>query len=348
MIYYVSSTEDVHASAGNAGTPEDPMGLNEAMQTAVAGDTIYVKADGEYVLTGALKPLNSGTSSSPIRMVGYANSVNDRGLAYLRGSNATNSGGDHFGLIDTSNPARYYWHICNFELQKSGLNSTLSLGMKCTAQNCVIRNLRTVPTPGSAIYIGRNCALIDVVADSPNGFVAHHNVLIRCRFTTAGACVTIENYSTLHAFGCVFRSTDAASNLINLSAPTRMDGLLLANNVFVGGYAAIGGNAPTVDGYLFRIANNVCWGQAGYAFNPADEETALNLYPLYFNAAGGFGLGRSSLAVIEEQPIALETDPFVNLAGGDYRIAAASAAYGKNIGIGDAALSSRAPREVFR
>lgn len=72
--YYVTTS----GSSGNGGTNDtsDAWSISHAFTTAVAGDTVWIKA-GDYVISSALDPSNNGTTGNPIVFIGYVSTTGD-------------------------------------------------------------------------------------------------------------------------------------------------------------------------------------------------------------------------------------------------------------------------------
>ena len=80
--YYVSAAS---GSNGNAGTSEGAAWatIDKAMNTAVAGDKVWVKTDGNYNETATID--TAATAITPIIFEGYTSSTGDNGQAIING-----------------------------------------------------------------------------------------------------------------------------------------------------------------------------------------------------------------------------------------------------------------------
>lgn len=330
-IYYVSSTESVHGSTGNAGTFADPMGLQEAIQVVVAGDEIRVMDDGDYFIDGtSLLPLASGTYNNPIRLFGantsgeidgsrpyiYANpSINTAVFAPVAGRNYWVIQYLHLRSQNRSiflNIQNSYIADITGETNGSSGNFTLSSG-GCVFERCSLTSNNTSYFCASGFAQSRT--FIDCIATN----VQHFYTLSSTgrKTDTFIRCVAIG--TTSHGFHIPAAGTDGQIFIDCSSRSCAGDGFHVYQSSVNGQVTFVGcvsyGN--TGDGFEVdasatatnvTIIDSISVGNGGYGFNnsvaiPAQKQL-IRCYG--YNNTSGLGMNWQG------DPIDLGQDPFVS------------------------------------
>lgn len=113
-IYYTSSS----ATGGGVGSFADPWTLQEAFDTAVAGDEVRILNDGVYYPTAQIDlDINVGTSDNPISYRGRAADDSDYELATISGASLVGTVSIFYaaGLTIVNS----YWHFYDLRLTAS-------------------------------------------------------------------------------------------------------------------------------------------------------------------------------------------------------------------------------------
>lgn len=301
---YVSSL----AAGGGSGTEASPYTLTEWMQNATAGDVGWVKADGTYSSIGSGTAFsNSGTQASPIVTNGYGTVPGDRVRPTLDGCIAWTPGGAFtrwFDLKVTGNTSVNLVEIphhgvaarCSFI--NSGSGSGFDLGSYGVAVGCYSYGGKGPGSYTRAAYI--SCYLEKGGSDT--GYIVGNSnfgaSIQNCVLVGNGLCAGIAYSTTIDYYANAEYSGNVIYNVT--------DGIVITG---------------TQKNRGFSIINNVIYDCSGYGIDVSGltEESELCIYG---NAMGALTSGRvNGLTTTEElDPITLTGDPFVDSAGGDFRL----------------------------
>lgn len=196
---------------GNLGTSEGAGNawktINKALDTVVAGDTVYVKATGPYLETAYID--TAGTASLTITLEGYTSTPGDGGQATIDAENTrTNCVDDTLGDVDV------YYVFKNFIFKRAtGSNVALSV------DELIFKNCRFTDAVSHGCEHPGEITFEDCLFDNNGGDGDDCNIgycaFIGCRFvnnTENG----IEFSNNARAFSCVFvgNSSDAIASLL--------------------------------------------------------------------------------------------------------------------------------------
>lgn len=337
--YYVSSTEDVDTSVGNAGTLVDPMGLQEALNTFAAGDTIFIMDDGPYNGAGQLEVSGSGTAVNLKNVFG----ANSSGVEDGSKPTINAGGGNNFVFDDDPGGAAYY-HFKNlilndnnragcagieyskFEnLETSDINSryiiegcrySLIIGCKKTGGHS---NLNALASSGGDSVTMINCHAIGTdyliwgLNSSRRGIFIHQCVADGCLLD--GIKYGLSGQSGITVSNCIFMN--GAGNGIDIYATSGASGVLLVNNICYNN--AGNGFSVTTGAFkaVYNLVNNLCIDNGGYGYLWQSENRIIveNSYA-YNNTSGPTSGGDADYGEITS----LTADPFIDAASEDFLI----------------------------
>lgn len=293
------------AAGGGSGTPASPYTRDEAHGVAVAGDTIWVKADGDYPSTHAVAAFtNSGTGTAAIYVIAYTTTPGDGGTASYSGSINWGPGG---GVV--------VWSGIDFNVNTT--TACLSPAEDNSFLHCKIRN-----TGAGRPFNANNLNLVGCYLEGGEGArgggLNLHATKIKLNGNGTGTYVL----ETL--FGC------SASQLLLVGTGTSI-GIRIASQSFEYCPIKIAGCivydcsdgidlSGAADGRRpVTIVDNVIYTCSGYGinYNAGDAGHVL----IGNNAIGNCTSGRVSLnGAIELDGITLTADPFTDAANGDFSL----------------------------
>lgn len=299
--YFVSSS----APGGGSGTPASPYTRDEANGVAAAGDTIWVKADGDYANTHAVASFtNSGTGTAPIYVIAYTTTPGDGGTASYSGSINWGPGG---GVV--------VWSGIDFSVNTT--TTCLSPAQDNSFFHCKIRNTGS-GQPFNTNNLNFVGCYIEGGEGARGGGINLHATRVKLNGNGTGTYV----FEAL--FGCsltqVLLVGDGASIGIRIASqafeycPVKIAGCTVydcSDGIDLSG--AADGNRP------ITIVDNVIYTCSGYGinYNTGDDGHVL----IANNAIGDCTSGRVNLnGAIELGGITLTADPFVDAANGNFAL----------------------------
>lgn len=298
---YVSSL----AAGGGAGTSGDPYTRDEAHGVAAAGDTIWVKADGDYADTYAAASFtNSGTGTAPIYVIAYTTTPGDGGTASYSGSINWGPGG---GVV--------VWSGIDFSVNTA--TSCLSPDADNSFFQCKIRNTGS-GQPFNANSLNFVGCYIEGGEGARGGSLNLHATQIKLNGNGTGtyALETLWGMS----ISSVLLIGDGGSIGIRVASqsfgycPVKIAGCTVYNcsdGIDLSG--AADGDRP------ITIVDNIIYTCSGYGinYNTGDDGHVL----IANNAIGDCTSGRVNLnGAIELGGITLTADPFTDSSTGDFTL----------------------------
>lgn len=305
--YYVDGAVGNNTNVGTSeGAGNAWATVHWACTHCAAGDTIYVKASATYA--EAVTPSVAGTTAAFISLIGYTSTPGDGGTATITGSSAR---ADGFISI------RDYWYYENIDVIDcldngwEGASCDYSTWVNCGAHD----------NGGTGFFLGQR------------------NNFHRCSATGNGE-FGLRCAAECNVTGGVY-TNNYLYNVYSTAGNTRVTFCLVVGGLSAGIYLTNGGLVEncTIDGL------NVVY--SGIAFG-ANALTCMVLNNIIYDCAGGirrgsatyqanmmgaFNLMNSNVADYEYWPAHAQTTDitgsvpgFTNEAGGDYTLAAGSAA----------------------
>jgi hypothetical protein len=308
------------ASGGGDGTEGDPWTITEAAAQAVAGDRVNVKA-GTYTLSGALSPAHDGTRENPIRWRGYTSTTGDAVIPVATlDINGVND--------DVVNCIRNF-HLWSFlaATGNAGQAGKMGFNLSGDANGCY------------------RCRVYDVGADGINLVSTGGGWALGCEIAgwgqTTGSAVALTLGLSAVAIGCY--AHDGIGHGFHWASPNAGDfAYCIADTC--GGYGFYSASTLTRPKFLSHCVayNNTLGGL--FLDTPIGSLPIIVHNGLFVNNSSyGIGVNASShalvvlagaaffgnasgdvdpnVAVFEPVPrITLGADPFVNAAGGDFRL----------------------------
>lgn len=209
--YYTSST----ALGGGVGSYADPFTLQEAFDTATAGDEVRILNDGTYSPTATINvDTNQGTSSSPIVFVGRNSADTAEEVATISGTSILSGSVIYFNF---GNTAHSYVHIKKLKFDGSPANTDIS-----TAYNVYNRGVYwfdCIFTNSSKYALGSGCYFCQ---------------LIRCQFIN-NSSLALFLFNNSLVIGCYFESNTSGTNTVNgvFNSISPFYGCVFRNNGYV-------------------------------------------------------------------------------------------------------------------
>ena len=324
-IYYVDVAVGNDANAGTAeGAGNAWASIAKGLTTAVAGDTVYVKASGTYS-EGSLSWTNVGSRASPISVIGYTTTPGDNGRAVVvspssavitSGSAGTNyrvfrnldlQGGANAGAVSISAPRGIYWINCIFR-SVSGNSAVALLGTGAVLIGC--RAIGHGASTAAGIQTGNNsviagCAVsgasIGIVYGTSS--VIYRTLISSLSGTTQRGTSPLASGTLTPVIGCTIVGNGAGGT--SSATGVYLDGTLnsvvmeniikdfsAAGNVGVSGYDTDALVFSYLNGYNCMHNNTIDYADAGVAVTwPMTGFGDVSSDPLFVNAgAGDFSL----------------------------------------------------------
>lgn len=255
---YVSSL----ATGGGVGSLADPWTLQEAADSAAAGDDVMVMDDGTYSLSSRLE-FNTGQGLSH-RIAFFA--ANSNGV--VDGSRVTLDGGGSLDnlLITLTDGLNLYFSGFDFT---GATDKTIDLSFYTNGSRIIFDNCRFTGSPTYHVY-------------SREGFNGFRFSIIRSSFTGATAYALANQADNLlgKVIGCrIFNNGGGVST--TGSTDTEIDGCLIYNNT---------GPGIDADGsFHARITNCVISGNGGDGVSAAGVDR-MSIRETIFSNNGGYAV----------------------------------------------------------
>jgi hypothetical protein len=358
--YYVSSLEDPVSSSGNAGTLADPMGLQEAMTAAVAGDEIRVMDDGDYIFAGERTPgTPTASEASPILMTGAnASGIVDGSCPYIENT----TGNDEF--IAASIQWWLFEHLrvkcynritfssavnCRFfdvSVYGTGVSSRFASGSGSQFISCTF--------DGTGIFYASNFSqsrtFIDCLAVNATSFVApssngrrgdHHIGCVALNCSSHGFHLRAGGDEGISFAGCLALSCGGSGFLFD---STGNSGNTIASGCIAIDCAGDGFTIPSSsNNQMVTLADCVSVLCGGYGFFHGDSVNVNKVIRRCYGHGNTSGLESGGWL---GAAVALGADPFVDSLAGDILLASNSAAdilKAVSASAGNGMVSSRFP-----
>lgn len=205
--YYVSAATGLDADSGLTEALAW-LTIDKAMNTVVAGDKVWVKADGNYAELVTIDTI--GTTTAPIVFEGYTTTLGDGGRATITGSSARANCIAVNAAITTS----LYYVFKNIRCTAATAEGLLTVRNHLTLKNC---KFDANGTDGCSCYLV-SCEGCEF---SSNGTTTSHyglrvagggTICVGCTFASNAGIGLYGPGIPLVAVGCVFFS-NAAQNL---------------------------------------------------------------------------------------------------------------------------------------
>jgi hypothetical protein len=209
--YYTSST----ALGGGVGSYADPFTLQEAFDTATAGDEVRVLNDGTYSPTATIDvDTNQGTSSSPIVFVGRNSADTAEEVATISGTSILSGSVIYFNFGNTSHS---YVHIKKLKFDGSLASNDISAAN--ALNNRGVYWFDCIFTNSSRYALGSGCYFCQ---------------LIRCQFIN-NTSISLYNFKNSLVIGCYFESNHSGTNATNgiFGCTSPFYGCVFRNNGYV-------------------------------------------------------------------------------------------------------------------
>jgi hypothetical protein len=294
--------------------------IQHAANTAVAGDTVYIKGGTPYTERVDFNT-NDGTVTSVIRFIGYTSIITDNGKFTITGSGSTDyciriTSTDH---IQISN--------CIFTDATAGCVQTLGNSLQWRFVRCEF--LRGSSTATYAFrHNGYTTLTQSIICDSifdgfttsVNGSCLHQCNLSFCTIRNmGGAGFIVEAYRANRFYYCLIHSNVGDGITVSNAATCDIINCTIANNDGDGiDWAAITTNTGST------VINNIIANHAGagdFGFRRANPGSASTWVLVQRNAYYNNTTHRSAAAnALDGSNVTLSVDPFVDAANDDYRL----------------------------
>lgn len=307
---YVTAT----ATGGGNGSLGNPWTIQEAAAAAVAGDRINVKA-GTYALTSTFSPANNGTPTNPIEWRGYTATPGDA-VAPV----ATLDANDVNMLVLECTRAyhrfRFLTAADNMGAGPGNYGITLS-GTHVTLERC-----RCVNTKKGVLLNGPGNAAIGCEVSGwilGPGFTLTGKAAVAigcCAHDGMGQGYLLSSADCGGVFYCLAHSCDGPGFNSTLSG----SGDLKQVSHCVA-YGNSGSGIASAQDCPFLVVNTILFGNGGYGI-----QGGIVIRPHFTLAGAAFGGNASgdvdmNATVLESLPrVTLTSDPFIDAAGGDFRL----------------------------
>ena len=252
--YYVSAASGNNV---NAGTSEGAAWstLTKAMSGVVAGDTVYVKNDGNYNETATISI--AGTTTAPISFIGYTSTTGDNGQAIIDAQSSranciaggvTNrifyvfknfilASGTGDGVVLGTTGLSTFWKNCNFHNNAGdGFQGGQVLFEKCKFDNNSGHGLNW--DRGNILCIG--CRFFSNGSDGfreTNSTAGEACILLFCEFfsnNTSAISITAANDTMTVVVGCTIDgdSKDTVTGLLVGTGSFTRNLVCVVNSIF--------------------------------------------------------------------------------------------------------------------
>lgn len=320
--YYVSPASGSDATGdGSIGTPWKTVqhALNNITRNATDGDQINVQAGAADVLSASLSLATYGTptGAAPLVLRGYTSAAGDGGVGVL-------SGGGVCSII--AHVGLNYTHLCDLRLTNTGANYVVGyLYNYSSIVNCEVDTSSShgILTNGVTRVVG--CNIHDIGA---HGIYAVPGTILYNRVSAgSGAghyCIALSNPGGIAIGNVVTPAHVAANGIYGKEAAMITDNSIRALTGGTGAGIEMAADAPGI-----VLTNNVIAGFSGaggrgIAFGAGVTAAVYRSNALYNNTTPVSGAPK--VAMLAGNNDTLAADPFVDAAGGDYRIKSSSAA----------------------
>lgn len=220
--YYVSAATGNDADSG-ATEALAWLTIDKAMNTVIAGDKVWVKADGNYAELATVDTV--GTPTAPVVFEGYTTTTGDGGRATITGSSTrANCVASNVSILSTT---RVYYIFKNFRMTAATAEGFLSIGQNYTFKNCKFDTNGTAGLQARSIL----CEACEFSANGTRGcnVQAGLGVFVGCQFYDNGT-VGLEGNVHLVIVSCIFFSNGSqamsigSTNLIAAVINCTIDG----------------------------------------------------------------------------------------------------------------------------
>jgi len=178
-MYYVSAASGSDVNNGSSEALAWAH-VDKAMNTVVAGDKVWVKADGNYNELATIDTV--GTTISPIIFEGYSSVTGDNGQAIIDGqSTRVNCITNNILIIST---ARIYYVFKNFRFTGATAEGVLLVRKHTTWKNCKFDTNGTIGLDAE----GSRCEICEFSSNATRGCQngAGGGIFISCKFYNNG------------------------------------------------------------------------------------------------------------------------------------------------------------------
>lgn len=327
--YFVSPGAGSDATGdGSIGNPWKSVqyALDNITQGA-SGDEIHVQAGAADVLSAGLSLATYGTPgiSKPLTIRGYTSAARDGGRGEI-------SGGGSYPIYKSSdNSNKDGMRFVDMKLGNCGSAQVIHFRFSNALVNCELHS----STAANAVYfqlsqnVAIGCLFHSLTGDSNVRADGSSTVFNHCTFIS-GSGIVLRCYSG--AMPVVWNCMFILSNAISAAAMYFVGAGVIANNTIYSA-AARGGPAIFVangNGNTQTVVNNIVAGYSGtggVGLSMGSNDLIIHGGNAFYNCATA--VSNSSNMTAEIAPnITLASDPFVNAAGGDYRVKSSSLAAG--------------------
>ncbi len=285
--YFVDTAVGNDGNAGtSAGAGNAWATIGHATVTVVAGDTVNVKASGNYNESVACAT-TSGGANTQITFVGYTATVGDNGQVTIDGQNS------RANCLTTNGKTNYTWRNFIFTgATTRAFDNTSSSTAYWIFENC--RFTKGSSTPATGIGSSNSSSAISLV-------------LVNCRLDNFSGNA-LDNWYSVEIYGCVFHTCAIGFNMTSFTGICTVARSLFRDNstagiaiatdtdrlVFVGNSFRANGDGIRIHGSNHRnvlIASNVSNGNTGYDVNvqnvPSGTTTIYSDYNFWKTASSG-------------------------------------------------------------
>ncbi len=315
--YYVTH----NAGGGGVGSEGDPFTIVEAADAVAAGDTVYVKASGDYIVEDGSNDCILfvdvvGTLTSPVTWIGYTSIITDGGVVTLDAGDNTLT-----NCVIANNSVQMYQHFKNFRCTSASGNGFQG-DQYIRFDNCRFDN-----NGGYGATMGYYCLFYKCQGDNntSRGIAANnYNLIIACKTFNNSDGIWLNSNNTV--YNCLSYSNTLSQIRCNSS------GLIVI------GCSIDGNNGVNTSGIIYGTAsgififlNNIIFDCNTGLYSSADFGVfRLSDYNLFYSN----NTDRTNVSA-GDNDVAGSEDPFTDSGAGDYTLKASSEAEDVGLDLGE-------------
>lgn len=249
---------------------------NAFIQIPVAGNKIYIKA-GTYAPQNMSSATANGSTSAPIRVIGYNSSRDDNPSSFANCPALNFSNASGMGALGTN------WHLSYLNVSLGAANG-INLAQNSRLYRCKVVNF-SATAARSAVRID-NCHVIacEIICYRGVGISIPSNsdfgcAVVDCYIHDSDKGINITDTNQLNnIFGCIIESC-VTSAIASAGGPVLVYGCTLFGSTNTTGIGITSGGNPCMLGVFNNIITGFATGVSLTATNPA----VLDDFNCYFN-----------------------------------------------------------------